>query len=158
LWVEFGEVGGGSGAEAAIAVGRREGGGAEGRGESGGGGVVEREIVGFGGEKAGAGGGGGAAGEDGFAGWVGCDGGEGDWGAGEGGVGGGEAAEANSLVDYWRRRALLRDADGVAVAYGREWCEWEQPGWSVEGAGDPGVLIGCWCEGGLSAGGEQGGA
>jgi len=153
LWIEFGQVGGVAGALATVATVDGKGCGAEVGGECGGGSVVERKVVGFGGEEAGACSWGGAAGEDGIAGGVGCDGGECDGGAGEGGVGSGEAAEADGLVDG----VLLGDAEGVAVADVREWCEWEEPGGSGEGADDPGVLVWRWCEGGLCAWGEKGG-
>jgi len=154
LWIEFGQVGGVAGALAAVATADGKGCGAEVGGECCGGSVVEREVVGFGGEEAGTCSWGGAAGEDGFAGGVGCDGGEGDGGAGEGGVGGGEAAEADGLVDG----VLLGYAEGVAVADVREWCEREEPGGSGLGACDPGVLVWRWRESGLRAGGEESGS
>ena len=84
----------------------------------------EGEIVGFGGEEAGAGGGAALPAKIGLAGGVGGERGEGDGGAGEVGVGGGKASEADGLVDC----VLLRDAEGVAVADVGERCEWEEPG------------------------------
>lgn len=52
---------------------------------------------------------------------------------------------------------LLGDAEGVAIADVGEGLQWEEPGWSSEGAGYPGVLIWRRGECGLGAGGEESG-